>query len=394
MSGPASPAARITRPSSDRALLGVCGGLGSGLGIDPALVRLAFAALAALGGVGVAVYLALALALPPGPGQPAGEAAALQTATATTVLVGAIVLLVERAGLLVPIGLLWPATAILGGIGLAWRFAGGEVAAPRAGVLWARPALVEGLRAAGAITLIVGAGVALVLQTGGVTSAAAIAVTASLIVAGVALLVGPRLARARAETERERADRARAEERVAVAARLHDSVLQTLALIQRSDDPERSGMLARQQERELRGWLYGGNGGDGQVPTLGAALALAAAQVEERYGVRVELVQATDTELDARMAECVAAAGEAMTNAAKHSGSDEISVLARVTDGQLSIFVRDRGAGFDVSVVADDRHGLSTSIRGRMRRVGGRAEIASAPGAGTEVELVLPRAAG
>ncbi len=388
------PAPRAaTRSATDRAVLGVCGGLGRAFGVDPALLRLAFVALAAVGGIGAALYVAAALALPPPVERPAESAAHLQTATATVLLVGAVLVLVERAGLLVPVGLLWPATAILGGIGLAWRFSGGEVAAPRDGALWARPALVEGLRAAAAVALIVGAGAALVLQTGGVAAAAAIAVTASLIVAGIGLLVGPRLARARAETERERADRARAEERVAVAARLHDSVLQTLALIQRSDDAGRSAMLARQQERELRGWLYGA-AGEGGAPTVGAALAAVAAQVEERYGVRVELVQATDAAMDDRMAECVAAAGEAITNAAKHAGVDSVSVLTRVTDGELSIFVRDRGAGFDPSAVALDRHGLSESIRGRMTRAGGRAEIASAPGEGTEVELLLPRGAG
>jgi signal transduction histidine kinase len=246
------------------------------------------------------------------------------------------------------------------------------------------------LRAGGALALIGGAGAALVAQSGGFTSAVLIAVTAALAAAGVALLVGPRLARARLEAGAERAERARAEERVNVAARLHDSVLQTLALIQRSDDAGRSQRLARQQERELRSWLYGGSTTNGAT-TLSGALVDAAVQVEERYGVVVDLVQPSDVALDDRLAELVAAASEAMTNSGKHAGVEQVSVLARVTSDEVSIFVRDRGRGFDTVGVAGDRRGLADSIRGRMERVGGTVRIWSAEGEGTEVELSLPR---
>ncbi|MDX6647727.1 MAG: hypothetical protein QOK40_3454 [Miltoncostaeaceae bacterium] len=380
----------VARSSSDRALFGVCGGIGAALGVDATLVRLAFAVAAGLGGAGVAVYAAAAIALPASPDRRPPGGAALQTATATALLVGAELLIVERVGLLLPFGLLWPAAAILGGIGLAVRIAGG-VPAPGRRLRWARPGLVDALRAAGALALIAGAGAALVAQAGGFTAAAATAVTASVAAAGVALLVGPRLARARAEAGSERAERARAEERVAVAARLHDSVLQTLALIQRSDDVGRSQRLARQQERELRAWLYGGTAASGAT-TLSAALSQAAAQVEERYGVDVDLVQPSDAELDERLAEIVAAAAEAMANSGKHAGVDQVSVLARVTNEEVSIFVRDRGRGFDPDAVAEDRRGLADSIRGRMQRAGGAARIVSAEGEGTEVELTLPRA--
>jgi signal transduction histidine kinase len=382
----------VARSGSDRALLGVCGGIAAALGLEPILVRLAFVLAAALGGAGVAVYAAAALALPASPDRRPSGGDALQTATATTILVGAELAIVERVGLLLPFGLLWPAAAILGGIGLAVRIAGG-VPAPGRRPSWARPALAEGLRAVGALVLIAGAGAALVAQSGGLTAAVAVAVTASVAAAGVALLVGPRLARARAEAGAERAERARAEERVAVAARLHDSVLQTLALIQRSDDAGRSQRLARQQERELRGWLYGGSATNGAT-TLSAALVDAAVQVEERYGVAVDLVQPSDAELDDRLAELVAAAAEAMANSGKHAGVGQVSVLARVTNDEVSIFVRDRGRGFDLIGVPDDRRGLADSIRGRMQRAGGTARIVTAEGEGTEVELVLPRGPG
>lgn len=382
---------QVARSGSDRALLGVCGGIAAALGVGSVPVRLIFIVAAALGGAGVAVYAAAAIALPASTERRPARGDALQTATATTLLVGAELLLIDRVGLLLPLGLLWPAAAILGGIGIAVRIGGG-VPAPGRRPQWARPATVEVLRAGGALALIGGAGAALVAQAGGFTSAVLITVTAALAAAGVALLVGPRLARARLEAGAERAERARAEERVAVAARLHDSVLQTLALIQRSDDAGRSQRLARQQERELRSWLYGGSATDGAT-TLSAALVDAAVQVEERYGVVVDLVQPSDAELDERLAELVAAAAEAMTNSGKHAGVDQVSVLARVTSDEVSIFVRDRGRGFDMVEVPDDRRGLADSIRGRMERVGGTVRIWSAEGEGTEVELTLSRSA-
>jgi signal transduction histidine kinase len=189
----------------------------------------------------------------------------------------------------------------------------------------------------------------------------------------------------------ERTERIRLEERAEVAARIHDSVLQTLALVQRhSADPARVASLARRQERELRRWLYGG--GFGSASTLADALAEAAADVEELHGVRIELASAGDAPLDEPVAQLVLAAREAMTNAAKFSGTDEISVYTEVDDSAISVFVRDRGRGFDRAAVPADRRGLSESIEGRMQRAGGSATIASAPGEGVEVELSLGRA--
>ena len=171
---------------------------------------------------------------------------------------------------------------------------------------------------------------------------------------------------------------------------MHDSVLQTLALIQRhAGDEHRVSSLARRQERELRRWLYGSGFGGGT--TLEDALAEAADEVEELHGVKIELASAGHVPLDDGVQQLVLAAREAMTNAAKFAGGGEIAVYAEADAESISVFIRDRGAGFDRATVPDDRHGLSESIEGRLARAGGRATIRSAPGEGTEIELTMPR---
>ncbi len=188
----------------------------------------------------------------------------------------------------------------------------------------------------------------------------------------------------------ERTERIRLAERAEVAARVHDSVLQTLALVQRhSTDAPRVTALARRQERELRRWLYGS--GYGTSASFADALADAVADVEEAHGARIELASAGDAPLDEPLAQLVLAAREAMTNAAKHSGADEISVYAEAGRESVAVFVRDRGVGFDRGGVADDRRGISDSIEARLARAGGSARLVTAPGAGTEVELTMPR---
>ena len=174
-----------------------------------------------------------------------------------------------------------------------------------------------------------------------------------------------------------------------MAARVHDSVLQTLALVQRSaDDPKRVAALARRQERELRSLLYGGahlNEGE----TLRGALEHELADVEEMHAIRVEIVQTGDTPLDERVQALVLAAREAVTNAAVHSGTEDVSVFVQVAEGDATVYVRDRGSGFD-PVAPTDRRGIAESIVGRLERNGGTAAVRSAPGEGTEIELRLP----
>jgi signal transduction histidine kinase len=212
-------------------------------------------------------------------------------------------------------------------------------------------------------------------------------------VAGLGVVIGPWVHRLGTDLAAERAERVRSQERADVAAHLHDSVLQTLALIQKnaSDGPT-VARLARAQERDLRAWLYAGEstvpgrGGD----TVAAGLRAAAAEVEDTHGIAVDVVVVGDGALTEAARPAVAAAREAMVNAAKHARVDRVDVYAEVTPGRLEVFVRDRGVGFDPAAVPADRHGLAHSIIDRMSRHGGTADVRSTPGEGTEVRLSLP----
>jgi signal transduction histidine kinase len=187
----------------------------------------------------------------------------------------------------------------------------------------------------------------------------------------------------------ERLARARSQERAEMAAHLHDSVLQTLALMQkRAGDPDEVAKLARHQERELRSWLAGSEARPGE--RLADALRAAAEQVEESHGAVVEAVVVGDAPLDERLEALVAATREAITNAAKFaSEGGEVRLYAEIENGAARVFVDDRGPGFDPDAIPADRRGVRESIIGRMRRHGGRAEIRSAPESGTEVELEI-----
>jgi signal transduction histidine kinase len=205
---------------------------------------------------------------------------------------------------------------------------------------------------------------------------------------GILIAFGPWVRRLLTDLSAERSERIRQEERAEVAAHLHDSVLQTLALIQRSDDPHRMGMLARHQESELRDWLYGTAPLDG-VDLISTALKQAAARVEEDFQIPVDVVTVGDNPLDERTKALVAAATEAMVNAAKHSGADRMSLYFEVEEGSVELIVTDQGTGFDPASVPSDRKGIADSIRSRVERVGGKAEIESERGEGTEVILRL-----
>ena len=176
-------------------------------------------------------------------------------------------------------------------------------------------------------------------------------------------------------------------------------MLQTLALIQRNaDQPAQVVKLARAQERELRSWLFGGKTPgavhDQGTTTLAAGVRLIQQEVEARYGVAVEAVTVGDCGLDDQLDALLAAAREATVNAAKWSGADVISLFAEVEPTEVSVFVRDRGRGFDPAAVPGDRKGLAESVRARMVRRGGSVVVRSALGDGTEVSLRMPRVAG
>jgi signal transduction histidine kinase len=218
----------------------------------------------------------------------------------------------------------------------------------------------------------------------------------AILAAGAVTLVGlallPWLFLLTRTVARERAARVRAEERAQTTTHLHDSVLQTLTLIQkRAGDPGEMARLARHAERELRGWLYGPAVDRGGGDDLVSALRAAATEVEDRFGTSVELVTVGTCRLDERVRAVVAAAREALVNAAKHAGVAELSLFAEVADGEVLVAVRDRGRGFDQAAAAGgDHHGIAESIVGRVSRQGGTATIHTTPGAGTEVELRLP----
>ncbi len=366
-------------------IAGVSGGIAASLGIDVAVVRIAFLVAVAMGGLGVPLYIVAAAGMPIGVGTPPSRRRRAPMAIGAVLIVAGLASFLHRAHLLLPASVLGPMTLAGAGAALIWRRAGGEV----------RLGLEQELLQAGARTiagvLLVTTGLALgIVQSGGIGPVLAAALSAGAVAAGIGLLVAPRLRRVRAEADAERRQRIRIEERERVAGRLHDSVLQTLALIQRAPDGERAQSLARRQDRELRAWLYGGEG-PGAPTTLGAALRSAVGEIEDAYGVGVGLVQPADLPLDPVLDALVDAAREAITNAAKHAGVDRINVLVRVAPQKVSVFVDDRGAGFDPTAVPPDRRGLRDSIHARLARVGGSASIETAPGGGTDIELLVPR---
>jgi signal transduction histidine kinase len=218
---------------------------------------------------------------------------------------------------------------------------------------------------------------------------------AALVVAAAVIIFGPWWLSLVRDLIAERAARVRAEERAQMAAHVHDSVLQTLALIQRSpDDPQNVVRLARAQERELRAWLFEGRppGVISEDATmLGEAVSLLQRQVEADHGIAVQVVVVGDCALDEALRALLDAAREATVNAAKWSGADQVSVFAEVEPDTVRIYVRDRGHGFDPSTVPEDRRGIAQSIDARVARFGGEAVIRSAPGEGAEIQLFMPR---
>jgi signal transduction histidine kinase len=218
---------------------------------------------------------------------------------------------------------------------------------------------------------------------------------AALVVAAAVIVFGPWWLSLVRDLIAERQARVRAEERAQMATHVHDSVLQTLALIQRSsDDPQNVVRLARAQERELRAWLFEGHPPgviSEEANLLGEGVSLLQRQVEADHGIAVQVVVVGDCELDEALRALLDAAREATVNAAKWSGADQVSVFAEVEPDTVQIYVRDRGQGFDRAAVPEDRQGIAQSIEARVARFGGDAVIRSAPGEGAEVQLRMPR---
>jgi signal transduction histidine kinase len=291
----------------------------------------------------------------------------------------------------------WPTLLVGVGVVLVWRQADNARRArwTDSGRRRRLFPLVRGL----AGVALVGMGLAVFLVVRGSAAQLGTALTAAIaVLAGMALLAGPWLVRMSQDLSEERTMRIRAQERAEVAAHVHDSVLHTLTLIQRNaEDPAEVRRLARAQERELRNWLYRpeGTGKDEaeEPETLAEAVRRAAAEVEDKHGVPLEVVVVGDCPLDEGLAAQMQAAREAMVNAAKYGGGGgAVQVYAEVDGRTVFVSVRDRGPGFDPDAVPADRMGVRESIIGRMRRHGGTARVRSAPGDGTEVELEMDRA--
>ena len=382
------------RRDNGRVIAGVAGGFADQHGVDPTLVRGALVVLTLAGGLGLVLY-ALGALLARTPVEPhVVHPYDRQRNVAVAFEVVGLLLVVRSTGLWLGDAVMLPLVAVAAGLvvlGVVRPEVGENPLQAFAGTPLAEHSSGGGARVRlGAGAALVAFGLVLVGVQQGASSGVRIgAFATALTVLGVAILVGPWLTRLAQEAAAERRERIRAHEREAMAAHLHDSVLQTLALIQRTaDDPRRTITLARQQERELRAWLYGTR--DTSVDTLAAALQRTAQEVEAAYDVRIEVVVVGDVPIDDTVDALNAATREACVNAAKHSGVAEVSVYAEVRGSTIEVFVRDRGRGFDRADAAPDRRGIAQSIEARLERAGGTARIDSAPGEGTEVHLSVP----
>ncbi|GIF06457.1 PspC domain-containing protein [Actinoplanes siamensis] len=395
---------RLYRPREHRIVAGVASGLARHLGLPVLAVRIGLVVLLGFNALGLLLYAAYWAVLPQearNDEQPARrDFAALVPFAAIGLGVVLLQALVFGDQVATTVG--WMIAVVAVGAGVIWHQSD-----PSRREQWTDPNAPSGWVAAivgetdrrsfmlrfigGGVLVAIGViGVVAIYSPAGSLSSVLNGMIFALVgLLGVGVVVAPLAWRTFGQLRAEREGRIREQERAEVAAMIHDQVLHTLALIQRnSADIKEVQRLARGQERSLRNWLYKPTASP--TERFAAALEQAAAEVEDTYAISVETVVVGDTQCDERVAALVAAAREALVNAARHAGVQTVSLYAEVEPEELSVFVRDRGAGFDLSGVADTRHGVRGSIIGRMQRHGGRAEIRSATGNGTEVRLTLP----
>jgi signal transduction histidine kinase len=406
---------RATRDTRHPIIGGVASGLARHLGVPVLWVRAGFLVAAVLGGSGIMFYAGLWLVLP-GDALYDHNAPGLESASRQGRRPGRIRRLADSgpaiALVALGLGMVLTAEAIFGngiviwalvlavlGFGLLWRQADeaqrsrwldqseklNPIKAVFGGGGWAAY-----LRVGAGFVLVVSAVALFAVRHGRVSDVYDVLISAALGVVGLGITLGPWIWRLTNDLAAERAERVRTQERADLAAHLHDSVLQTLALIQKNAaDAPTVARLARSQERDLRSWLFDSTpAGD---RTLAGALREVVREIEDTYGVDVELVTVGDVDLSESMTPVVAATREAATNAAKHAGTPAVDIYAEVSPDRVEVFVRDRGRGFDPHSVPPDRQGVRNSILDRMTRHGGTAEIRSTPETGTEVRLKLPR---
>jgi signal transduction histidine kinase/phage shock protein PspC (stress-responsive transcriptional regulator) len=409
---------RAYRRADSRVVGGVAGGIADHLNVPDKSVRLAFIAITVFGGFGPLIYAALWFLMPLAPAETL--APGLEAATrggrrsarkpkrraedvgqlfALVVLGCGVLLLIQAAGFGISGKVFWPLVFAVAGLALIWRQADEtkraewSKASPRLpflGVLIGKGGFGSLVRLTVGLILIGTAITVFLAQSGRLELVDDVLVALLLAVVGIGVIAGPWVHRLTRDLSEERSERIRTQERADMAAHLHDSVLQTLALIQKqAGDPRAVVRLARSQERDLRSWLYDEKYEDDQ--TLSAAAKRAAAEVEDSHGIPVEVVTVGDCPLTESLSAMVRAARESMVNAAKHSGAEKIDVFVEVDGDRAEMFVRDRGKGFDAEAVPDDRLGLRHSVIGRMERHGGRAQVRSGPDTGTEVRLEMDR---
>ena len=402
----------LRRDPADRLAGGVASGVAAWKGINVTTVRIVFVLIALVSGGFCVPFYVVAWLLIPAAGEDTSIGSRARSDSAGIALAAGLATLLAFVLFVGGVfndgwfaGWAWPQTVTVAGLALIWRNASPDeqatlrrLAEPLSAAgpgRSARPGRRSAIRLTIAGLLVFGGAgwlfsaresVALLRPLGGVV----------LVIAGIVLLLGPWWLRIARDLVLERQAKVRAEERADISAQVHDSVLQTLALIQRrADDPQKVIQLARLQERELRSWLFEGrapNEADEDI-TFGAGVRQIQQDVEARYGVPVEAVTVGDCDLDENLNALLAAAREATVNAAKWSGAGVISLFAEVEPEEVSIVVRDRGKGFDPSAVPGDRKGLAESVHGRMARRGGTASVVSAEGEGTKVTLKMPRSA-
>ena len=406
---------QLTRSVEGKVIAGVATGLAQHLGWQVRWIRLAFVLLSIPTGAGLVAYVFLWALTPqsrggvvgrgrravdpadadalanagvdPEPVTGAGERDATRVLLVGGLMLGiGLVVVAQNAGLNARLGILVPLLVVAAGAVLAWsqlddsqrgRWLGSEAGTRRFSV--ARLAFGGVLALAGLV----------IMATRGRSLAAIWDIGAAVlaVLAGVALIAAPWALRFWSDLRHEQAELARATERADIAAHLHDSVLQTLALIQRkAGDPGAVTQLARAQERELRSWLYAGPA-DSDA-TLATAVVEAAHEVEDLHGTPIEVVSTGDRPLDDGGQALVRAVRESLLNAVRH-GAPPVSLYLEVGPTGVEAFVRDHGPGFEVREIPEDRLGVRQSILGRMERHGGGARVRRLE-QGTEVSLTLP----
>lgn len=389
----------------------MCGGLSDWTGRPASLFRCVFVALAVLGGSGLALYVLGWLFIPRSGSsssigrRAAGDREALGYAVAFATGLAGLLLAFDALGLSFASNLVWPNWIAAAGLVVIWRVADDDEKAdirelveqaPIVGVSSTHSKRATAVRiASGGVLVIVGLTGLVATRHPTFATFRALCAAAAVIL-GFLIAFGPWWLRLARDLADERRERVRSQERADMAAHVHDSVLQTLALIQRSAaNPAEVTRLARVQERELRAWLFDGRSPGSfdaeTVHTIGEGVSAVQLEVEDQHRISVESVVVGDCPLDDDLRALLAAGREAVVNAAKWSGANSVSIYVEVEPSRVSMYVRDRGAGFDADAVDGSRRGIAESIRARMERHGGTSEIRSEPGEGTEVELVLPR---